>query len=214
MQRISERLLKLIKYSKIIDLATIPVSIVFGIATAVLITDNFLFISLIALGVSFFTRHFMCIFLLAVAQYAIYGEQVELLDQDMADLKKHHEEIFTKSDAVLDYLKHQDEERAQLMSDIGMESERLKREGQPLRERDGNRELDAGEVRMKVHAHSPTPMGMYKGAEIYEILDIMNPDGQIQRFIYAGTMEYNEDTIRGLPEDCIVIDPGLLYKRK
>jgi hypothetical protein len=57
-----------------------------------------------------------------------------------------------------------------------------------------------------------TPIARYMDEDIYEWIEIETSSGPPQRFIFEGTRPYQEGEPIEVPDNCILIPPGILYR--
>lgn len=66
---------------------------------------------------------------------------------------------------------------------------------------------------MRIHATPDLPIGKYKDAQIWEWMDFELPHGTIVRGVFAGTFDIDKGEVT-MPEDTLLIAPGILYEFK
>lgn len=64
---------------------------------------------------------------------------------------------------------------------------------------------------LKITNHS-APCGKFMDAIIHEWIEIQGEDGEMQRLVFAGTMNLSNGVPQQIPDNCLLIPPGLLYQ--
>ncbi len=58
------------------------------------------------------------------------------------------------------------------------------------------------------------PIGRFMDADIFEWLHIKGTDGKLYRFMFEGTLDMTKGLPNQIPQDCLLLPPGILYKLK
>lgn len=97
----------------------------------------------------------------------------------------------------------------------GFNSEELQRDAAEAvkfyNERAGTDEV-VNKLALKIVGQPEKPAGRYMDAEFYEWIDVEDALGGIHRFSFFGTMDISRGISQKIPDNCILLPPGILYQ--
>jgi len=65
---------------------------------------------------------------------------------------------------------------------------------------------------LKILKTDENHIGTFQDEKFYEWIEAMGKDGKSYRFIYWGTMDLTHGQKRLIPDDCLMIPPGIIYQ--
>lgn len=177
---------KLLSYQKNAILVNSIVSVVVSVVTAAVVFNDTLVAIIGAAVFTWAANTFLNNTTAFIFQWMIYRGDIDALERDLQEA--------------------QEELQLQLDGPADTQISKLPAEQEVVEDTDNHAFL------LNILNQPDHPIARYMDEDIYEWIEIETSSGPPQRFIFEGTRPYQEGEPVEVPDNCILIPPGVLYK--
>ena len=189
MSKLSPRMEKLLSYQKIAIACNTCIAVAGGIGAATAVEDNLLMSCCFAVFCSWTISSVLNWCTSTLLSYIIYRGDWH---------------------AVYD-----DAEQAGRYFDAQIDAERAARinEQEMLEQQEHEHDTEQDRYEVEIVNKPERAIGVYLDSEIYEWLELKTSEGPALRFEFIGTLTYRDGDTVTVPDNCVLLPPGLLYQK-